>query len=212
MTTSVDSSATARLLDQVGAGDSRALAALFARHQERLRTMVRLRLDPRLRGRLTSSAVLERVYRESVRRIGEYRTGPVQPFFLWLRRLTGECILELHRQHFGASAWGEAPVLSLVRGALPAVQPASLAAQLLGGRTADPAARVGLLLHLQEALNQMDPLDREALALCHFEDLRDDELAAALGMEKAAATAHYLRALARLNAILKSIPGFFPST
>jgi RNA polymerase sigma-70 factor (ECF subfamily) len=94
---------------------------------------------------------------------------------------------------------------------LPAVQPAGLAAQLLGGRAADPAARAGLLLRLQEALNGMDPLDREALALCHFEDLSEDETAAALGMDRAAATAQYLRALGRLNAILKSIPGFFPT-
>jgi hypothetical protein len=71
MTTPANSSATTRLLDQAGAGDSQALAALFARHQERLRTMVRLRLDPRLRGRLTSSAVLERVYRDVLRRLDE---------------------------------------------------------------------------------------------------------------------------------------------
>jgi RNA polymerase sigma-70 factor (ECF subfamily) len=206
MSTLANSSATSRLLDEARGGDPAALPALFVRHQERLRTMVRLRLDPRVRGQITSAAVLEQVQRNAGRRLAEYQINPAQSFFLWLRRLTGECLQELHRQHLGGS--DDAAGLCLYRGALPAVQPAGLAAQLLGGRTATPAVRAGLLLRLQEALNSMDPLDREVLALCHFEDLSEEEMAASLGMDNATATAHYLRALGRLTAILKSVPGF----
>jgi RNA polymerase sigma-70 factor, ECF subfamily len=40
---------------------------------------------------------------------------------------------------------------------------------------------------VQEALNSMDPLDREVLALRHFEQLSRAEIAQVLGVSKAAA-------------------------
>jgi hypothetical protein len=48
----------ADLLKQAQAGDQQALAALFARYRGRLHTLVRLRLDRRLAGRLDASDVL----------------------------------------------------------------------------------------------------------------------------------------------------------
>jgi RNA polymerase sigma-70 factor (ECF subfamily) len=66
-----------------------------------------------------------------------------------------------------------------------------------------------MLLRLQDALNRLDPLDREILALCHFEELRDEEVAAVLHIDKAVATLRYVKALKRLKEVLNSIPGFF---
>jgi DNA-directed RNA polymerase specialized sigma24 family protein len=60
---------------------------------------------------------------------------------------------------------------------------------------------------LQEALNGMDPIDREVLALRHFEHLSNDESALVLGLSKSAASNRYIRALKRLKEILSSIPG-----
>ncbi len=60
---------------------------------------------------------------------------------------------------------------------------------------------------LQEALDQLDPLDREALALRHFEQLTSRETAKVLGIEERAASMRYLRALERLRKILESLPG-----
>jgi RNA polymerase sigma-70 factor (ECF subfamily) len=54
----------------------------------------------------------------------------------------------------------------------------------------------------------MDPLDREVLALRHFEELSNTETAALLGIQPAAASKRYVRALARLKQILETIPGF----
>jgi RNA polymerase sigma-70 factor (ECF subfamily) len=221
MMTACNSSGTNRLLDRVRHQDEPAFAELFARHRERLRKMVRLRLDRRLRGRFDSSTVLRQVEHNAWRRIGEYRadqtSSPAAPssraagdatgsFFLWLRLLTGQVIQALHRDHLETQAWEE---LSLYRGALPEVNSVALAAQLMGHR--DPSqttTRADMLLRLQDALNSMDALDREVLALCHFEELSDEETAAVLGISKAAATERYVQALKRLKEILKSIPGF----
>jgi RNA polymerase sigma-70 factor (ECF subfamily) len=186
MTSTCNSSHTLRLLQRPVDRDPQALAELFARHRERLRKMVRLRLSHRLRNRFDSSSVLQQVYLDVTRRVGEYLARPEQPFFLWLRAVAGQRLSELHRQYLGP---GEQPhELTLYRGALPAVNSVSLAAQLLGDRASAPGAlRAEMMIRLQDALNGMDPLDREVLALCHFEELTDDETAAVLGIDKAAA-------------------------
>jgi RNA polymerase sigma-70 factor (ECF subfamily) len=207
-----NSSQTNRLLKRVASQEGQALDELFARHRERLRKMVRLRLDRRLRGQFSSSAVLHEVYREACRRIGEYCAKPAQPVFLWFRLLTGQFLQTLHRQYLGGHILDAGQDFSLYRGALPEVNSASLAAQLIGERAPNQAAvRADLLLRLQDALNSMDPMDREVLALCHFEELRDDEVAVVLGIDQEAVMLRYVRALKRLKTILQSIPGFFDS-
>ena len=53
----------------------------------------------------------------------------------------------------------------------------------------------------------MDPLDREVLALRHFEELSNSEVAQVLGLSRTAASNTYIRALERLRQILAGIPG-----
>lgn len=205
-----NSSQTNRLLQRVASREAQALEELFARHNERLRKMIRLRLDRRLRDRFTSSAVLQEVFRDACNRIDEYLANPQQPIFLWLRLLTGQRIQALHRQHLGAHVLDGGQEFSIYRGALPEVNSVSLAAQLIGNRAANQSAvRADLLLRLQDALNSMAAFDREILGMCHFEELRDAEVAAILGIDKTKATLHYVKALKRLKEILKSVPGFF---
>jgi RNA polymerase sigma-70 factor (ECF subfamily) len=210
MISACNSSQTNRLLQRVSSHDGQALDELFALHRERLRKMVRLRLDRRLRSQFTSSAVLQEVYRDASKRISEYLANPQQRVFLWFRTLTGQRIQELHRQHLGAHVLDAGQEFSVYRGAMPEVNSVSLAAQLIGDRAMNQSAvRADLLLRLQDALNSMDSFDREILGMCHFEELRDDEVAAILNIDKTAATLHYVRALKRLKEILKSVPGFF---
>ncbi len=204
-----NSSETNRLLQRTIDNDRQALEQLFARHRERLRKMVRLRLDRRVRGQLTSSAVLEEVYAEVCRRIDEYLGAPRLPFFPWLRLITGQKLQELHRRFLGVQVGDAGQDLTLYRGALPQVNSAALAAQLLGDRAANRAAlQAEQLLRLQTALNGMDPTDREVLALCHFEELSNDEAALVLGIDRGIASTRYLRALKGLKEILSRMPGF----
>src|SRR5262245_66146669 len=78
------------LLRRAQAGDQAALGALFAHYRDRLRKMVRLRLDRRLHRRLDPSDVLQEVYLDVARRFPEYAAAPTVSFFLWLRTLTGQ--------------------------------------------------------------------------------------------------------------------------
>jgi RNA polymerase sigma-70 factor (ECF subfamily) len=199
------------LLKRAAAGDQQALGELLARHRERLRRMVQLRMDRRLQGRLDPSDVLQETYFEVAGSLADYLRDPSMPFFLWLRLLTGRKLQALHRYHLGTQARDAGREVSLYRGALPQASSVSLAAQLLGRLTSPSlaAVRAELQIRLQEALNSMDPLDREVLTLRHFEQLSNAETAQVLGIKEAAASNRFVRALKRLKQILMSAPGFF---
>lgn len=201
----------ADLLGQAKTGDQQALAALFARYRDRLRRMVRLRLDHRMAGRIDTSDVLQDAYLDVARRFPEYAAAPTVPFYLWLRALTGQRLVSLHRHHLGAQMRDAGQEVSLYHGALPAASSASLAQQLLAGLTSptQAAIREEMRLRLQEALNGMDAIDREVVVLRHFEELTNVEAAAVLGIEPPAASKRYIRAIRRLKAILGAVPGFF---
>ena len=197
------------LLRRAQAGEHQALASLFQQNRERLKQMVRLRLDRRLQGRLDPSDVLQETYLDLSRRLPEYARNASMPFFLWLRFLTAQKLIDLERRHLGARMRDAAQEVSLYRGALPQASSVLLAAQLLGRLTSasHAAIRAETRLRVQEALNGMDPIDREVLALRHFEMLTNDETAKVLGIKKSAASNRYIRAIKRLREILAACPG-----
>jgi RNA polymerase sigma-70 factor (ECF subfamily) len=199
------------LLHRAKAGDQQALAQLFARYRDRLRKHVRVRLDPRMAGRVDTSDILQDAYLDLARRFPEYAAAPTVPFYIWLRALTGQRLVDLARRHLGAQMRDAGQEVSLYRGALPAASSAFLAEQLLAGLTSptQAAIRSEMQLRLQEALNTMEPIDREVLVLRHFEELSNGEAAEVLGIETSAASKRYIRALRRLRAILNAVPGFF---
>jgi RNA polymerase sigma-70 factor (ECF subfamily) len=205
-----DSSSLEDLLERVRNRDATAVAETFARYRDRLRRMVRLRLDRRLQGRVDPSDVLQEAYLDVAARAAEYAGKPEMPFFLWLRMVTGQRLLEIHRRHLQTKLRDATHEVSLYGGALPQANSASLAGQLLGRLTTASAAamRAELQIQLQQVLNAMDPVDREVLALRHFEELSNGEIATVLQLSKAAASNRYIRALKRLKDELSRIPGF----
>jgi RNA polymerase sigma-70 factor (ECF subfamily) len=171
--------------------------------------MVVLRADPRMKGRIDPSDVLQDAYLEAVRRLPEYLRDPAVPFFLWLRFLVGTRLNKLHRRHLGARMRDAGREVSLFRGFFPAASSAVLATHLLGRecRPSEAMHRVEQRLLLQASLDRLDPLDREVLALRHFEQLSTTETAGVLGISPAAASKRYVRALGRLRNVLARLPG-----
>src|SRR5947209_4316251 len=90
------------LLDRAAAGDASALAELLTRYRGRLKRMVQLRLSPRLQGRVDASDVVQEALLEASQRLRGYMDGPGVPFFLWLRHLAGQKLIDAHRRHLGA--------------------------------------------------------------------------------------------------------------
>ena len=128
--------------------------------------MVRLRLDRRLQGRLDASDVLQEAFLDVQKKAADFAAKPDMPAYLWLRLVTAERLLILHRHHLGTQMRDAGQEVSLCRGGPPAASTHSLANLLLGRLTSptQAAIRAERQLRLQEALNGMDPLDREILA------------------------------------------------
>src|SRR6267142_3075645 len=169
-----------------GSPDPRALGELFDRHRDRLRLMVRLRIDRRLRGRVDASDVLQEAYVEALERFPDFLQDRPMPFFLWLRFITEQRLQVVHRRHLGTKARDAGRDVSLNQQAAPLVSSESLAAQLVGRHSSpsQAAMRAEMQGRLHAALETMNPIDREILALRHFEQLTNSETAQVLGLRE----------------------------
>jgi RNA polymerase sigma-70 factor (ECF subfamily) len=183
------------------------LAAVFSRYRERFRKMVRFRLDQRLWGRVDTDDVLQEAYLEAARRVSDYLEDPAVPAFVWLRRMTEQAIIKVHRQHLGAKMRDASLELAFHDRQISHATSVSLAAVLAANYTSpsEAAVREETAEELRAAFDAMDPIDREVLALRHFEELSNNEVAAVLRIQKAAASNRYVRALKRLERILARI-------
>jgi RNA polymerase sigma-70 factor (ECF subfamily) len=188
-------------LERAAAGDAASWRELVGRHHDRLRRMVRLRLDPRLRSRVDPSDVLQETYLDAARQLPGYLAAPPLPFFLWLRQLAGTRLAKTHRTHLGTHGRDVRREVGL-NGAMPEASSAALADGLLADdtRPSEAAARAELRGRLLAAIDGLDPLDREVLALRHFEQLTNAEVAGVLDLSAAAASKRYVRALELLRA------------
>ena len=194
-------------LNLLKSGDADKVAEVFSTYEEKLHRMVRFRLDRRLYGRVDIADVMQDVWMESLRRISDYTDNPAVPFFIWLRQIAWQIIIDLHRRHLGAQKRNVSQEVSLARSG--GGSSISMAAQLVGNLTSpsQAAIREERLVKLREALESMDEIDREVLALRHFEELSNNEVAEILELQKTAASNRYVRALKRLKAILEGVPG-----
>ncbi|HEX8916676.1 MAG TPA: sigma-70 family RNA polymerase sigma factor, partial [Humisphaera sp.] len=193
-------------------GDQQALAELFTRYRPQLRRMVDLRIDPRLAARLSPSDVLQEAYVDALARHRHYFEKPGGSFYVWLRLIVQQRMIDLHRRHVEAKMRGadrEQRAAAAPAGA--AATSLSLARHLVA-QMQSPSQVVRheeTLAQVQAALDGLDDIDREILTLRHFEELSNNEVAQTLGLEKAAASNRYVRALTRLRQALATVPGFF---
>ncbi len=191
-------------LAQACGGDRQALAEVFEHYRQRLGQTVRLRMDRRLLGRIDVSDVLQDAYLDAARRLPEYVAAPDVSLFLWLRSLTTQRLIDLHRHHLGAKMRTVSLELSLPTGDSVHASAHSLA-ELLVDSSRTPGAKLLFLetqQRVRDALNSMELMDREVLAMRQFEMLTNSEVATLLSLSKAAASNRYIRALARLHKVL----------
>lgn len=193
------------LIERARSGDEEALAELFEGHRGRLRQMVDIRLDRRLRGRVDPSDVLQEAYVNLSHKLDSYRTKKDLPFFLWLRLVTGECLIDVHRRHLQAAKRNADLEIALQHGPMPVTDSYSLAAQLLGRHTtaSEKVMKAEAQVELQNALNRMEPIDREVIVLRSFEELSNTEAASALGVDPQVVSTRYYRAIRRLRQSLE---------
>ena len=197
------------LLERLREGDAHALGELFALHQDPLRRMINFRLDHRLNGRVSPSDVLQEAYIDAMKRVEHFLDKPEMPFFVWLRLIVAQRLVDVHRQHLGAQIRAAGNEVSIDRCGPSAATSVCLARHLVADHPSPSQAAMHeeSVAQLEKVLDGMDPIDREVLALRHFEELSNQQVAEVLGLEKAAASKRYVRALVRLKEALARLPG-----
>lgn len=199
-----DTQQTQVLLEQARQGQDGAVDQLLARHREPLRRAVHLRLDPALAQRVDASDIVQEVILEASQRLTAYLAQPVLPFHLWLRQIAKDHIIDAHRKHRLAQRRSVDREQPLAAAGWDDRSSLDLASRLVDAELTPATAALRQELHrrLQAALQQLGDDDREVLLMRHFEQLANQEVAAALGLSEAAAAMRYLRALRRLKAVL----------
>lgn len=201
------------LLARARARDAAALSELLGLLQPRLRRMVELRIDPSLQRRLDPDDVVQEALLAAARRFPEWCAQDAYPFHVWLRLLAAQCLTEAQRTHLGAQRRDARREVGL--GAdRPSVSALNAAEFIVASQTSPTQAvrRTELRECVLAALEDLEPLDREILALRHFEELSNEDAAAELGVEPAAASKRYVRALQRMRPALESLGPGAPRT
>ena len=201
--------ATAKLIENAVNGDKNAAAKLFEIYRRRLRRVLQLRLDDRLKGRLDPSDLLQEVYIEFAKSIAQYRIEQGGSLFVWLRHLAQRRLQMVHRMHlnsqkrnaclevsYGANSFAQSSAVQLVNGLLSE-----------NSTPSNKVLRREVQSRVQEVLLSLAPLDRAILDLRHFEQLSNKEAAEVLGVTEAVASVRFIRALRRLKKLLVAIPG-----
>jgi RNA polymerase sigma-70 factor (ECF subfamily) len=189
--------------------DGTNLEALLQDYRPRLRRMVELRMDPHLHARLDASDVVQEAFVDVTRRLPEYEESRDLPFFLWVRFLTGQKLLEMHRRHLGAKKRDARRERALGRPAFPEASSIAISQVLCrqGPTPSQEVAREEERRKLQEALEAMDDVDREVLVLRHFEQLNNAESARVLDLSESATSRRYARAIRHLREIMTRLYG-----
>ena len=196
-----------QLVAQMRGGNEDALAEVFSHYRERLRLIIRFRLDYRIAGRVSDSDVLQETFIAAVKRLDHFTGREEMSPFLWLRLLIGQQLVDLHRQHLQAGMRDARKEVSIQQNVPSPHTSMAIAAQLVGRATgvSELVSRAEQIERLELTLNEMDSIDREVIALRHFEELSNNETAKVLEIEPAAASKRYVRAMTRLGELMATL-------
>ncbi len=195
-----DDRRTEDLLSDARAGQPEAVDRLLDHHRESLRRMVGMRLDRQVMRRVDVSDVVQDVLIEANRRLSDYLENPAMAFHLWIRQIAKDRIIDAHRRHRVSAKRSVDREQPLV--AQGAVDQSTMD---LAGKLCDPeltpaaaATQQELAQHVQGAIELLDDRSREIILMRNYEQLSNQEVAAALGVTEPASSMRYLRTVEAL--------------
>jgi RNA polymerase sigma-70 factor (ECF subfamily) len=194
---------TEELVRRAGTGDSAAVHELFERHRSRLSRMIQVRMDPRIRGRVDPSDVIQDALILASQRLARFVVERPLPFYAWLRQIAWEKLVQMHERHLRVA---KRTVVreEFLRPGISDESVLELAAQLADGARGPSAVLVRKELQgrVRKALDEISAEDREVLLQRYLEHLPSKEIGAILGISEAAVNMRHMRALEKLRRIL----------
>jgi RNA polymerase sigma-70 factor (ECF subfamily) len=189
------------LLARARGGCQAAVEQLLARHRDRLRRMVAVRLDDRLAARIDPSDVVQDTLAIASEQLHDYLRDAPLPFYPWLRQIACNRLADLCRRHIQAGRRSVSREQSLGLSDASAIE----LADRVTTRSSGPLKRLlreELHARVRAALAALATMDREILILRHLEQLSFAESAAVLGINEPAAKQRHVRALRRIRRLL----------
>tara|TARA_A100001391_G_scaffold196083_1_gene174161 strand:+ start:542 stop:1144 length:603 start_codon:yes stop_codon:yes gene_type:complete len=189
-------------------GDTTVFGELFTFHRPRVWQIIHFRLSDRIRGRVDPDDVVQEVFLEAEKRLEHYIQGDFPSFFLWLRLVVGQTLSKIHRTHVGTESRSVLREANAVRQVLWANTSMCMSQRFIAHLTSPSqvAVKAELIDEVRQALDSMSEMDQEVLALRHFEELTNQEVAIELAINPKAASIRYMRALERLRSVLEQMP------
>jgi RNA polymerase sigma-70 factor, ECF subfamily len=186
------------------------LGEVFAKERQRLIRLIGFRMHAQLRGRADPEDILQDAYLAAEKRLCHYESDGTVSLFVWVRSIVMQTLTDVHRHHLGVQKRDPRCEISLHDRPHPDATSASIILHLEGDLTSpsQAAARADAHALVVRAIEQMDDTDREVLALRHFEELTNKEVAEVLGIEQKAASIRYVRALKRVKDLLAEVSEF----
>jgi RNA polymerase sigma-70 factor (ECF subfamily) len=195
-------------LARLRAGDAEALSSLLAELTPVLVRRIEQRLDPAQRQRFEPLDIVQDALLEATQRFPEWCAQDSYPFQVWLRLLAAQALARALRRHHGAQMRSAAREQAFEAdvGSGASSFAARSARQLMASQTSptQAARRSELRERVLAALEELDELDREVLAMRTFEQLTNDEVASELGLDKSASSKRFTRALQRIRPALRA--------
>jgi len=198
---------TEQLVQRASSGDSSAERQLMDRHRDRLKRMVAVHLDPRVKARVDPSDVVQETLIIAYGRLPAYLQQQPIPFYPWLRQIAWNRLVDLHRLHVKASKRSVKREEDLEM-ALSTHSTHQLARKLLanGLGPAEGAMREELRRRMKTALARLPASYRTVLVMRQLERLSTSEIAAALGIAEGTVKSRHFRALERIRVLLNEEP------
>ena len=168
-------------------------------YRDYLHLLARLQLDPRLRGKLDPSDVVQQTLVKAHQHRGQFRGGTEAERAGWLRRILANTLIDAARKY-----QRELNVQQPLEQAVDASS-ARIEAWLAADQSS-PSERAGRqeqLLHLARALAQLPEDQRVVVEMHHLRDGSVAEIAAALGRTEAAVAGLLRRGLKKLRTLLQ---------
>ena len=179
-------------------GGETALAEIFAHHRDRLRRIVRRRMDPQLTRRVDASDILQEGFVDAARQLDSYLREPSMPLFPWLRVVLTRQIIASYRRHFQVQKRDARREI----GGIAQSERHSARSPEARDRIETPSQIVSQSeqrSHVRQTIQRLQPLDQEIIRLRHVEQLSNGETARRLGVSPSAASKRYMRAISRLR-------------